>query len=72
MKLSEYARRKGVTYRTTQNHWYKGCESKHDRDINAAINIRNEGERIKIGLSSPELTHQESKSLDPHGMMKEM
>ncbi len=24
MKLSEYARQKGVTYRTAQNHWYKG------------------------------------------------
>lgn len=24
MKLSEYAKLKGVTYRTAQNHWYKG------------------------------------------------
>ena len=35
------------------------CLSRHDRDYNAAINIRNEGMRlfkIKIGLSSPELT----------------
>ena len=24
MKLSEYAKQKGVTYRTAQNHWYKG------------------------------------------------
>ena len=39
------------------------CGGSHDRDINAAINIRNEGIKIlsnnKIGLSSPELTLQE-------------
>ena len=38
------------------------CGESHDRDINAAINIRNEGIKIlnnKIGLSSPELTLQE-------------
>jgi len=47
------------------------CNSLHNRDLNAAINIRNEGERIKIGLSSPELTHQESKPLGPHRMMNQ-
>ena len=39
------------------------CGESHDRDINAAINIRNEGIKIlnnnKIGLSSPKLTLQE-------------
>jgi putative transposase len=47
------------------------CNSLHDRDLNAAINIKNEGYKIKIGLSSPESTHQEIKSLDHHRMMKE-
>lgn len=32
------------------------CGSSHCRDVNAAINLRNEGIKIKIGLSSPELT----------------
>lgn len=42
------------------------CETKLDRDMNAAINIKNEGLRIlNIGLNSPELTPLESKSLDP-------
>ena len=38
------------------------CQSTLNRDLNAAINIKNEGERIlKIGLSSPELKPLETK-----------
>jgi len=41
------------------------CNSIHDRDLNAAINIKKEGERIlKIGLSSPELKPLERISVD--------
>ena len=44
------------------------CDIEHDRDYNASLNILNEGKRLlklnKIGLSSPELTLVESKSLD--------
>ena len=47
------------------------CGVIHDRDINAAINIKNEGYKIKIGLSSPELTHQEIKPIGHRRMMKE-
>ena len=47
------------------------CNILHDRDINAAINIKNEGYKIKIGLSSPELMHQEIKPVGHRGMMKE-
>ena len=39
------------------------CGLTIDRDLNAAINLKNEGTKIlKIGLSSPELTPLESKS----------
>jgi putative transposase len=47
------------------------CGVVHDRDLNAAMNIRNEGIRIKIGLSSPELTPQEGKPEGPRRMRKE-
>ena len=44
------------------------CGSIHDRDLNAANNIKTEGYKIKIGLSSPESTLQESKTLVPRRM----
>jgi putative transposase len=48
------------------------CGVIHDRDLNAAMNIRDEGIRIKIGLSSPELTPQEGKPEGPRRMRKEI
>ena len=48
------------------------CGSVHDRDLNAANNIKTEGYKIKIGLSSPESTLQESKTLVPRRMKKQI
>jgi putative transposase len=47
------------------------CGVMHDRDLNAAMNIRDDGIRIKIGLSSSELTPQEGKPLGSRRMRKE-
>jgi putative transposase len=50
------------------------CGLVHDRDLNAALNIKKEGIMIKnkIGMSLPELTPLESKSLDPRRIRKQM
>jgi len=49
-----------------ERHWdCPVCGAVHDRDLNAAINIEHEGNRIlKIGLSKPELKLVENGSVD--------
>jgi putative transposase len=41
------------------------CETKHDRDNNASINIENEGKRI-LGLRCPEITLADYPLMDEH------
>ena len=57
-KLCNSCGHKYKNLKLSQREWVcSSCGTKHDRDINAAINIENEGRRIlKIGLSSPEFT----------------
>ena len=47
MKLSEYARRKGVTYRTAQNHWYKGLIKGEQLATGTIVIFENDSEAVK-------------------------
>lgn len=56
-KLCGECREKNVSLKLKERQWACAhCGTVHDRDLNAARNIREEGRRImNIGLSSPEL-----------------
>ena len=65
-KLCSDCGEKNMNLKLSEREWCcKGCGVKHQRDYNAAINIRNEGIRInEVGLSSPELTLVEMVTVD--------
>ena len=48
------------------------CGAHHDRDLNAATNIKNEGIKIQLGMSLPEVTLTECNTLVPRRSKNQM
>ena len=71
-KLCSSCGYKKVDLKLSDREWIcPECGVEHNRDLNAAINIEKEGKRIKVGMSLPELTPLESRSIDPRRIRKQ-